>query len=197
MANQLVQYLNSKSSACLDGIVHALEHVIEVEQLYDPNNTEMVLANAELESALNVRSCHRTDLRKIVAGRLLVPQTVVYSIPDPPPEPYKQYNYLPSPYRTLVKGIHSETRVVCRSKLAAFLRRLPNIDTSKNVYTFKEVADLISKYVLDKKTSIIDDRNIRVINLVDDPLGEVLGVLACHISQVPTLLREQLIPYYD
>jgi hypothetical protein len=197
MAHPLIQYLNNKSGNLLDAIVLAVEEVIENEQLYDPNNTQIVLANQELESALNVRSCHRDELREVIARRLLIPQGVIYSMPDPLPEPHKRYNYRPSPYRSLMVGLHANSKVVCRPKLAVFIQRQGYPDTNKTVFTYGELTALISKYLLEKRQTLFDDRNVRVANLIGDPLGEVLGVLACHKSQVTRLLQEQLIPFYE
>ena len=197
MANALLEYLNNKSPTLLDAVVCVLEEVIETEQLYDPNNTQIVLANHELETALNVRSCHRYELREVIARRLLIPQGVIYSMPDPLPEPYKRYNYSPSPYRDLMVGLHANTKVVCRPKLAAFIQKQGYADANKSVFTYGELTSLISRYLLEKRQTLFDDRNIRIANLTNDPLGEVLGVLACHKSQVTRLLQEQLIPFYE
>jgi hypothetical protein len=197
MANALIQYLNNKSPTVLDAIVTAVEEVIETEQLYDPNNTQIVLTNQELEAALNVRSCHKSELCDVVARRLLIPRGVIYSMPDPPPEPYRRYNYRPSPYRGLMVGLHANSKVVCRPKLAAFLRKQGYADSNKSVFTYGELTALISKYLLANKETLFDDRNIRVANLMNDPLGAVLGVLACHRSQVTRLLQEQLIPFFE
>lgn len=200
MAVSLLQYLNNRSSTVLDGIVKALENVIEVEHLYDPNNTLIVLANKELETALNVPSCHRAELRDVVAKRLDLTQKVNYTFPHPPPELYKRFNVNPSPYRGLLSirgGFHANLKVVCRPKLATFVHSLPNVDTKKNIFTYTEVCELIHTYLQDRSKAIIDERSPHVANFGRDPLGEVLGVLACHRRQIIPLLQEQLIPYYD
>ena len=45
-----------------------------------------------------------------------------------------------------------------------------------------------------KKNELFDPRNIKLALVMNDPLGEAFGVSAFHRTQVPSLVRTQLIP---
>lgn len=53
---------------------------------------------------------------------------------------------------------------------------------------------MFSAYVLSRKDTIFDPRNIRVAVLDGDDLGPAMGLRAFHRSQVIRLIRKQLVP---
>lgn len=55
---------------------------------------------------------------------------------------------------------------------------------------------MLSSYILSKKATIFDSRNIKLALVKDDPLGDAFGVAAFHRCQVNSLLRQQLIPVH-
>ena len=60
-------------------------------------------------------------------------------------------------------------------------------------FSYKEIAQQLSKYIIAKRYEFFDRRNIRVALVKDDVLGRAFGVSAFHRSQVQTLIWSQLI----
>ena len=89
--------------------------------------------------------------------------------------------------------INFSTKFKLRPKMVSVLNTLPDFPRDRSIYTYREVTNLLSQYILSNKQRLIDDRNIRAVNCEGDPLGEAFGVRAFHRTQVSTLLRRQLI----
>ena len=67
---------------------------------------------------------------------------------------------------------------------------------TKAIFTYEEVTLILSKYILSKKETLFDQRNIKLAIIKGDPLGEAFGVDAFHRCQVNALLRTQLLPVH-
>ena len=67
-------------------------------------------------------------------------------------------------------------------------------DREKAVFKFNEVLHLLFKYLIRRKDTLFDSRNIRIVRIHLDPLGRALGGISrFHRCQVENLLRAQLI----
>lgn len=60
----------SKFDYTLLHVLLTLRQLIATMKLYDPNNTTMIVCNEELESALEVKALHITEIREIVCKQL-------------------------------------------------------------------------------------------------------------------------------
>ncbi len=68
-------------------------------------------------------------------------------------------------------------------------------EKNKATFTYKEVVHLLFKYLLKRRETLFDPRNLKVVRVHEDPLGRALGGIArFHRCQVPNLLRAQLTP---
>ena len=67
------------------------------------------------------------------------------------------------------------------------------IQSSDELFTWSEVVNLLIGYILSKKTTLLDVRNITVALITGDPLEKVFRVAAFHRSQIHTLIRKQLV----
>lgn len=57
----------SRDTATLHEVLQYLREVIEEERLYDPHNASLVLCDAGLEVALDVKALHLTEIRCVCA----------------------------------------------------------------------------------------------------------------------------------
>ena len=62
------------------------------------------------------------------------------------------------------------------------------VTKTKTIFTYEEVTLILSKYILSKKETLFDQRNIKLAIVKGDPLGEAFGVDAFHRCQVNALL---------
>ena len=68
-------------------------------------------------------------------------------------------------------------------------------DRAKAAFKFEEVVNLLFKYLIRRRDTLFDSRNIKVARVHHDPLGRALGGIArFHICQAENLLRAQLSP---
>ena len=72
------------------------------------------------------------------------------------------------------------------------LRSVPGTDQTQTKFTFSEITDLTSKYILLRKDHIFDIRSIRIAIVQNDPLGVAFGVKAFHRNQIMALMLKQL-----
>ena len=74
------------------------------------------------------------------------------------------------------------------------LSQLPYFDQDKYRFSYGEITRMLSDYILSRKATFFDSRNIKLAFVANDPLGKVFQVDSFHRCQVTTLLRKQLIP---
>ena len=68
-------------------------------------------------------------------------------------------------------------------------------DQTKAAFTFEEVLKLLFKYLVRRRDSLFDPRNLKVARVHLDPLGRALGgIVRFHRCQAENLLRAQLTP---
>ena len=79
----------------------------------------------------------------------------------------------------------------------ALLRGVQGVDPAQTVFTSREVAVALSKYILARKTTLFDPGNILVARVENDPLGQVFGVATFHRDHVSMLMRNQMTPLSD
>ena len=88
-------------------------------------------------------------------------------------------------------------RFTLKPKLLEVIRTLPLIDKNKTIFTYKEILNHLSEYILTNRERFLDKGNVYVAIIKGDPLQAVFGVTAFHRCQVRSLLRNQIIPHED
>ena len=110
--------------------------------------------------------------------------------------------YQPPPPQRIVRKANIYTTIftdknanyTLKKKFLNVVRSIPGTDKAKNVFTQEEVTSLVSKYILLRKDTIFDPRNIKLALVNKDPIGDAFGVMAFHRCQIHNLIRAQLIP---
>ena len=89
---------------------------------------------------------------------------------------------------------HEEAKFRLKPLFLVVIQSIEGMDQRQTIFQYKEIAQLLSRYILSKKDIFFDYRNVKVAIVKGDPLGDAFGVSAFHKCQVNTLLRSQLIP---
>jgi hypothetical protein len=81
-------------------------------------------------------------------------------------------------------GVTAQTRFHVKPAFRVILNMV-GVDREQSVFTYADLVDHLSSYILEHKNILIDPRNISVVLCGStDPLGVAFGVAAFHRSQV-------------
>ena len=178
-------------------VLSALRHVISREKLYDPNNTTVIIASSDLEHALDMKFMHVTEIRDVVLTQmeLLDPSvatpapSVSVSQPQANQQTQGQLANTGNKSKFDING-----RYWVKPLLLKVFREVAGVEPTQVIFSYRECTSHLSQYILDKKDSFFDNRNIKIAHVEGDLLGEAFNVKVFHRTQVSTLLRNQLIP---
>ena len=115
-------------------------------------------------------------------------QAPKYYQPPPPPRIVRKANISTTIFTD------KNANYTLKEKFLNVVRSIPGTDKAKTVFTQKEVTSLVSKYILSRKDTMFDPRNIKLALVNKDPIGDAFGVMAFHRCQINNLIRAQLIP---
>ena len=167
-------------------ILEKLKVIVRSEKLFDPKNPSIIMCDPDLEMALNMKDIHVTEVRHQILKQLtLVKQQNWRKI-------YRNENTFSSRAQPLVPDKEAKYNV---KPCLMVLLRTECEEKDKATFTYEEVVQLLFKYLLKRRETLFDPRNLQVVRVHDDPLGRALGGIArFHRCQVPNLLRAQLTP---
>ena len=192
-----------KENYLLVEILIILKEAIKEEVLYDQGNPSVILCNAELEEIFDMRAFHVSEITFLVLKHLEQVQNDTY---------WKRFKDLISQLmisnenmpitahviRTVrtsrVSVMNEHAKFMLIPNYLDFIRTIPGSDPSQTVFAYKEITDLMSRYIISRKDHIFDKRNIKVALVEDDPLGKLFGVRAFHRCQINVFIQNQLIP---
>ena len=207
----LEQFLLTKTGdtnkTCME-ILTILKDTIKAEELYDARNPSIIFCSQELEKIFNCKALHLRDLMKSVLhqieetsrkevilhwNRLRVnrevknPKIIIgngggifYSSSN---ESHKTRRFFGS--LNLKFGV--------QPGFCSVLRSVEGADKMQTEFSMSEILQLFSKYMISKKDTILDQRNVTVAMVENDPLGKAFKVAGCHRSQARALLDQQLV----
>eukprot|EP00095_Tigriopus_kingsejongensis_P004280 maker-scaffold555_size137745-snap-gene-0.25 protein:Tk04280 transcript:maker-scaffold555_size137745-snap-gene-0.25-mRNA-1 annotation:"e3 ubiquitin-protein ligase mdm2 isoform x1" len=203
-------------------ILQDLKDIISVEKLYDESNPVIIIGDRPLEVALGMKALHLTEIRMVVCKQLIsqdsqmrgtineVPQAASLThpnlsvmpghkhpnviLPVIPPTRGNNPGLQPS-NRSNLDPIPPEKLFRVKPKFLKVIRKVPDVSSTQEVFTYQELTRLLSQYIIMNKNRFFDERNIKVALCQGDILGEAFGLRAFHRTQVTSYLRSQLIPY--
>ena len=181
----LLQKTGNKEKFTFKQILIALKNVIRSEELYDPRNPSVVLCSQELERTLNMRALHVSEL----------PNLVISQIENTEEIKYPGYLIFKNSHSNQTKRFYGNPNVKfgLQPDFMAILRTVEGCDQTKTIFSYKEILELLSRYICSKRETIVDPRNVKMALVENDPLGKVFKVKAFHRCQVLTLLDQQLV----
>ena len=206
----LRQFIQEKSKLIknyysLAEILTILKDVISKEKMFDERNPSVIICSNKLEAALNQKALHVTEVRNLVINQLerLEGQYLQDSQRSSQRSTFSQprSNLQTAPPTSVhTASITSNTQTNKGSKFQLkplfleVVRTVAGVNPKQTVFTYEEITSILSKYILSRKNTLFDTRNIKLALVENDPLGRAFNVAAFHRCQVHSLLQTQLIP---
>lgn len=179
-------------------VLTLLKNIIRDNTLFDVKNSSMILCSEEMEVVFNMKAFHVTEVRNLVCLHLLrLPQR------------YQDMLHFQNPL-SVVEPFHCDKEGATATTLAArpsehdlfelkpdfhhVLSQLPHFNRNKYRFSYCEITKFLSDYILSRKDSLLDSRNIKVALVANDPLGKAFQVNSFHRCQLASLLKKQLVP---
>jgi len=103
----------------------------------------------------------------------------------------------PTPHQVSQVPFTLEGKFLVQPSFLKVIRKVNGVDPTRTVFTYRELTNYLSQYILHNKSKFFDKRNHMVAICEGDSLAEAFGVRAFHRSQVNGLIKEQLIPYKE
>ena len=216
--SKLKRFLISKTGVektyySLAEILTILKNVIRGEGMFDHANPSVILCSPDLEEALDMKAFHVTEARDLVLSHITkVPdknlrkrfsqqinnckKTGDNISSDPEPIPMSPRTTRTANTSTAI-FTNKNAKFTLTPKFLKVIQSADGTHSERTVYTYEEVALLLSKYILSNKDEIFDRRNIKLALVSGTLLGDAFGVTAFHRCQLNNLLRSQLVPVND
>ena len=171
---------STEESFTLREILNTLKEVITTQKLYDETNPSIIICSEELEAVLDRKALHVNQIRELIRAQL---------IPDnrPPHEPNGSEPITSPRY---------EPHYVLKPALRRVFESMETFNQEQTVFRYGEITALLSTYILNNRHLLLDIRNVFVLKIQDDPLGEALRVNTFHRSQTHALLKTAIIPVH-
>lgn len=201
----------------LKEIFTILRAIIVQEELYDESNPVIIICNKQLEIAIGMRALHTTEVRAAVIRQIDTasnPSQFIQQVPTPgetsvsktPCNLYHLHSaiYTGSPCGhvppfTYIPNItdsrkfnNPNNKFSLKEKFKDVIDSVLKKGITQTTFKYEEITTLLSKYILENKATILDERNIKVALVDRDLLGIAFKIKAFHRTQVTTLIREQL-----
>lgn len=199
-------------------VLTALKKIIKTKKLFDENNPIVVMCDQELEYALDVKALHLSEMREYVCKQLHLKETNDLSVSQPATLPATQiaqnsaslsaqvsdfYNIILPSWSSSANNVIArnnsttqfdiEADYVVKYNFLKVLRAVEGVDQNKIIFSYRDVANLLSKYIINNIYKLCDHRNIRVIFVENDLLGAAFGVKVFARCQITLLMRQQLL----
>ena len=177
-------------------IMENLKVIVRSEKLYDPKNPSIIMCDPSLEKALNVKDLHVTEVRHQILKHLTLVRHQNWRLNynscfikrgDISIPPAKTSN-------VTTAQVPNKDKYIVKPLLMGLLRsECDEKDRTKAAFTFDEVISLLFKYLLRRRGTLFDSRNIKVARVHLDPLGRALGgIVRFHRCQAENLLKAQI-----
>ena len=188
-------------------ILTFLKQIIAGERMFDPKNPSIVLCSIPLEKALDQKALHLSEIWNVVMRQIIVVpgETIPLRSFKSDQLPRSLGQMKPWELRQLIAPLElfpyttaahipNDAQFNLKPLFLLVIRSVAGTPLNQINFSYKEIAQQLSKYIIAKRYEFFDRRNIRVALVKDDVLGRAFGVSAFHRSQVQTLIWSQLIP---
>lgn len=204
IGSKLLDYLsiNSidiyKDKRCyrLSTILLAIYEVIKNKEQFDPLEPTIIVCEPELEEALGVRTLQINQMveyleKKLIKSRGMMNYHKRARIEEELEAMSLWYN---KPVEEKREPFEIEEEYFVKPRLQKVLKLAPHaLIKSDRILRYRHVCELVSSYIMHRKHDIVDLRNIRILDLRNDLLGQAFEVNYLARSQVTGKIRDQLI----
>ena len=190
-----------KTLFTLAEIITIIRETVRREGLYDERNPPLIMCSGELESVLNMKALHNSEIQSIVLKHLekitneefleRYCQGMIGSSRPASTNHLSDFT-INTTYRLIGTPLGN---YACKPKFLEIIQAMLETDKTKKVFTFKEVVSLFIEHIMKNKERLIDPRNPKVAIIKGDPLEAIFQVSAFHSCQATYFVRNQLIPH--
>jgi len=188
----------------LKHLLDDLKYVLKKEKLYDPLNPAIILCDARLEKALNIKALHVSEVKDHVLSHLVLVYKSFHTKKQPIQIETRNTKRLRLSkenleskrliYPQVEQTFNKDSDYRMKPLLKAALKQLPHFPSHKRTFNYTEICQYLTKYIIYHKKKLIDPRHIKICIVCNDPLGKAFNVNAFHKCQVIQLLRRNIIP---
>lgn len=204
IGSKLLDYLSmnsidiqkDKRSYRLSTILLAIFEVIRDKEQFDPLDPLIIVCEPELEEALEVRTLEINQMVGYLEKKLIkIRGRMNYSKSDRIKEELEAMSFFYNkPVEEKREPFETEEEYYVKPKLQKVLKKAPHaLIKSDRILRYRHVCELVSSYIMHRKHDIVDLRNIRVLDLRNDLLGQAFEVNYLTRNQVTGKIRDQLI----
>ena len=168
-------------------VIDKLEKIILEEELWDETNQEIIFCSDEMERAIDLKAFHVSELEKKVLEQII-------EVDQKNTKPLCSTTSIPRKIINKKNKILMDQMFQVSIPLLNILKKVPSFNKMGRIFTFKVIAEGFGDYMVMKKNSFFDQRNIKLAIVKDDELGKVFGVQSFHRCQAKDLLLNQLKP---
>lgn len=213
----LEQYLKKKIPLrefnTLRSILVILREIIRNEKMFDETNPCIILCSPEFEKAINMKALHVSEIKNVVVSQMYPLDNDAQYLLGVTPGPYMnlqrqifQHIFARVNGSPVQSGgnritqddaknnqIYSDEKntFILHPNLYKVFECLPSFE-KKPSFTYMEIITMFSAYVIMKKKTLFDLRNIKVALVENDPLGTAFGVKSFHRCQSHHFLKKNM-----
>jgi len=205
---------------CHYDILSALQHIILNDQLFDPENPNIIFCDQELHEIFEMKVLHIMCLINCINVELIkslndLNQKALSPINHPIPKykffyiPY--YEQIPEPFFNKIWGseksfgflaqknynkLDVNAKYIVNLPLLKFLRTIDNVNKCKVVFEYKDICNIIQNYII--KNNLVLKEHSSMVLTDGDPIRFAFGnIKAFHRKQFTTFLNYQLTPFIE
>ena len=185
-------------------LFYALFMVITNEYLFDHNNPTIIICDRDMEMVFGVHAMHMDQMKDYTMKHVdffgLVSCTL-YSHSQP-----EIISRLPlwakgvkgtMPFNDIYQGCKPSRNAYCILK-PAFIDFLQSvIDINKTIWSYNEVCNTLTQYIMNNIDMIVDDRNMEICSIEGTLLERAFNVRKFSKSQFVKLCHDQIITTND
>lgn len=169
-------------------ILHKINDLIKRHGMLDRNNQSIILCDAELEEALNMKALHSLELLSAVIEHVSQDDSFDSNVT----------NIFNSSYRisTSMQDIRgqnitqAQTITTPQDEQQYIIQdQLKNlIGLHQHTYSMSDLIQALASHVQNSPTIFVDARNPKIAFIEEDPLGKIFNMKAFHTSQIHYIL---------
>lgn len=140
-----------------------------------------------MKLALKCEALHVTELKDAIISPLAFASEYLGEVKSP-----KSYFPTSECFATHI-WTNKKAQFKLKTPFRELVQKAKKVNRNRTIFTYEEICASLSKYIIDRRAQFFHEQNSKICWVQDDPLGICFNVLACHVTQVKTLLWSQLI----
>ena len=163
-------------------ILTRIKTQVTKDKPFDQRNPSVIICNDELESTFKCAAIDVTQIRSVIFSQSEVVSTPKHLVENPTKHNSRRGKANTNTNQTEYYQLKKDFKRIMESVQLL----------EKDLYTIEEASLVLFRYILKKRKILLDPRNISIVQLEGDPLGEVIQLKHFHRRQALMILKKQL-----